>query len=179
VQNPFAVERWTIQSPLSPADCELRLRDRIGHRFSFASVEEKPLIGSVKPEGFRVRIRSLRRNDMSPVAIGRFEIDPSGTRIPIAFGLPGSSKFLFAALALFAFALGYLRYAGVLHSRRPEGAWTGSPWGVWIGPIIILVSIGLSLTWGSQLARGHRETMFKILTDTFGAAPSESNQPIE
>ena len=95
--------RFTIETPLTPADVRARLRDAIAEKWTFGwSQPEQPLVGDFDGTSFDVTRYVRGRNSFRPRVRGTVESVGSGTRLTGTMQLHGIVILITGALTLVA-----------------------------------------------------------------------------
>ena len=135
---------------------------------------DRPVIGKVYADSFRLQKRIYYRNDFAGQFYGRFQPEAGGTRIEGCFDLPRWSKvFMNVWLAFVALIGAPVFVATVIDLTRGPHSTSSDKWvGLLVLPSMVLFGILLPKV-GRLLGRGGERFLLKHLQQTLSARIEE------
>jgi hypothetical protein len=152
-------ENVLLMTRLSPEAVQERLTARLGPGFALREAHERPLTGTVGGGTFALRRWRTRRSLLWPVAKGRFDSTPDGTRIEMRIGQDNLERLLAAGLFL----------AIVIAFSLVPGMFIALPVAL-LGAAVAYVGINLRSTGDVRFLRD-------LIVDTLEARPAEQPAP--
>ena len=135
---------------------------------------ERPLLGNIGADEFRLRKRRYFRNDFAGVFYARFMPEPGGTRIEAYFDSPRWVRYFMRVWLAGAVLLGApIFIMSLLDATTNSHYTTGDSWvGVIVPPALVLFGIVLPKI-GQLLSRGEERYILQYLQETLAARIEE------
>lgn len=130
---------------------------------------DRPMLGEVHANSFRLQKRRYNRNDFAGHLYGRFEPEPGGTRIEGYFAAPRWARYFMRGWVAFAVLCGVPIFIGAIRDLLRQRQ---SDSGIWVGLLVPPLLIFFGTAWPRFLrrfGRGDRRFMVEFVQQV-GAA---------
>jgi hypothetical protein len=168
-----------FHSSLAPEVMAETLRRSIDEeRPKFFSVSgfrgNRPVLGRLSQDSFRLRKRRYSRNDFAGQLYARFEPEPGGTKIESYFDMPHWAKYFLRIWLAGAVLIGTpISVLTMIDLTRRTHYMSGDLWvGLIVPPALILFGIALP-TFGRLLGKGDERFIVEFVQSTLAARIEE------